>query len=285
VILATGGFGWNKTLLREFTPQTANDDSNSHPGNTGDGIIMGRNIGTALVFYGAKVGFGTKEPGTFEGLKEPSGSRVIASDGDYIPYTGTNDILPAEPAGTNIDGRPHGALTEVIYQQGANTNNNTNYRWMVEKRAATPGVRFWNPSAGVPNATTQDRIDGGWAFTSTTGIADLATKIDMDAQLLENAFTKVGVSTAGQVTVTSVYPSDLGTFGGLKINTNGQVLGDGTKGTTLNQPIPGLYAAGETASGQFFYVEYPASGLSLSTSSTMGYFAGMHAVARIPATH
>jgi fumarate reductase flavoprotein subunit len=71
----------------------------------------------------------------------------------------------------------------------------------------------------------------------------------------------------------------------LKINTNGQVLGDGTKGTAADQPIFGLYAAGETASGQFYYVEYPASGLSLSTSSTMGYFAGAHAAARIPAVH
>jgi fumarate reductase flavoprotein subunit len=107
----------------------------------------------------------------------------------------------------------------------------------------------------------------------------------MDATALADAFAAVGVSTAGQVTVTSVYPSDLGTFGGLKINTNGQVLGDGTKGTTIDQPISGLYAAGETASGQFFYVEYPASGLSLSTSSTMGYLAGTHAAARIPAAY
>jgi succinate dehydrogenase/fumarate reductase flavoprotein subunit len=278
VILATGGFGWNKDLLREFTPQTANDDSNSHPGNTGDGIIMGRNIGAALVFYGAKVGFGTREPGTFLGLDGPSGSRTIASDGDYIPYTGTNDVRQAEPAGTNIDGHQHDTLDAVTYEVRANVDNNVNYRWMVEKRAATPGVKFWNPSATSP---AQSLIDGGWAFTSTT-IADLASKIGMDAVLLQDAFDGVGVSTVGQVTVRSVYPSDLGTFGGLKININGQVLGDGTKGTTADQPIPGLYAAGETASGQFYYVEYPASGLSLSTSSTIGYFAGAHAAARIP---
>jgi succinate dehydrogenase/fumarate reductase flavoprotein subunit len=107
----------------------------------------------------------------------------------------------------------------------------------------------------------------------------------MTEAALTSAFAGVGLSTTGRVTISSIYPSDLGTFGGLKINTNGQVLGDGTKGTTANQPIPGLYAAGETASGQLFYVEYPASGLSLSTSSTIGYFAGTHAAARIPAAH
>ena len=59
-------------------------------------------------------------------------------------------------------------------------------------------------------------------------------------------------------------------MGGLKVNTNSEVLKDGA-------PIPGLYAAGETANGDFYYREYPASGSSNCISITFGLQAGRQA--------
>src|SRR5690606_35165661 len=56
------------------------------------------------------------------------------------------------------------------------------------------------------------------------------------------------------------------TFGGLKVNTDGQVLNE------EEQPIPGLYAAGELVGGIFFN-NYP-GGAGLTTGAVMGRAAG-----------
>lgn len=59
-----------------------------------------------------------------------------------------------------------------------------------------------------------------------------------------------------------------GTFGGPKINIDGQVI------STTGQVIPGLYAAGEVANGELFYQQYPCSGSSIQMNATMGIQAG-----------
>lgn len=62
------------------------------------------------------------------------------------------------------------------------------------------------------------------------------------------------------------------TFGGLHINTSGQVL------DADEQPIPGLYAAGELVGG-LFYFNYP-GGTGLTSGSVFGRLAGGQAAAR-----
>jgi len=56
------------------------------------------------------------------------------------------------------------------------------------------------------------------------------------------------------------------TFGGVRINTNGQVL------DTESEPIPGLFAAGELVGG-IFYFNYP-GGSGLTSGSVFGKIAG-----------
>jgi len=62
-------------------------------------------------------------------------------------------------------------------------------------------------------------------------------------------------------------PSALASKGGLMINEHAQVLRNG-------QPIPGLFAAGDVANGQFYFNTYPSSGSALSMAATFGYIAG-----------
>jgi tricarballylate dehydrogenase len=59
------------------------------------------------------------------------------------------------------------------------------------------------------------------------------------------------------------------TFGGIKINNRGQVV------TNSQQPIPGLYAAGELVGG-LFYHNYP-GGSGLSSGMVFGRLAGTSA--------
>jgi len=66
-----------------------------------------------------------------------------------------------------------------------------------------------------------------------------------------------------------VVMGDLGTFAGLKCNENAQVLGDGDK------PIPGLYAAGNDAAS-IMGGNYPGGGITLGPAITFGYIAARH---------
>ncbi|HUG16589.1 MAG TPA: FAD-binding protein, partial [Thermomicrobiales bacterium] len=60
------------------------------------------------------------------------------------------------------------------------------------------------------------------------------------------------------------------TFGGLRINTSGQVL------DLYDAPMPGLYAAGELVGG-LFYFNYP-GGTGLTSGAVFGRVAGTSAI-------
>ncbi len=67
----------------------------------------------------------------------------------------------------------------------------------------------------------------------------------------------------------------IGTFGGPRINTKPQVIyPDGS-------PIPGLYAAGECANGDFFYRLYTCGGSSVMMGFVTGRTAGEQAAAML----
>ena len=66
-----------------------------------------------------------------------------------------------------------------------------------------------------------------------------------------------------------VVTGDLGTFAGLRINGNAQVLDEG------GAPIPGLYAAGNDAAS-IMGGNYPGGGITLGPALTFGYIAARH---------
>ena len=73
-----------------------------------------------------------------------------------------------------------------------------------------------------------------------------------------------------------VVPATIGSMGGVKIDLDTHVLNqDGAA-------IPGLYAAGAVANGDFFYQTYPASGTSIQFCFTTGRIAGQQAAAFQP---
>jgi fumarate reductase flavoprotein subunit len=137
-------------------------------------------------------------------------------------------------------------------------------------------------------------ISEGTAFTADT-IEALAAKISVDPATLRatvNRYNQIAASgrdtdfgkpaekfiaidRAPYYAVYVTLSTNVGSFGGPKINDNCQVLG------ADSQPIPGLYAAGEVASGEIFYKEYPLSGSAISIYSGMGRIAGRHAAANL----
>ena len=68
-------------------------------------------------------------------------------------------------------------------------------------------------------------------------------------------------------------PGSSVTFGGLQIDTGAHVL------DTNDQPIPGLYAAGEVAFTGLFDAEYPCCGMAIGSAIYYGRVAAANAVA------
>ena len=125
---------------------------------------------------------------------------------------------------------------------------------------------------GADSAEAAVAVGFGWkgdtveALAEATGMdaAKLADAIEQDADLSEAPFYAVMVK-----------PTTIGSMGGLVIDVGARVLSED------GAPIPGLYATGEVANGGFYYVEYPASGSSLSLGMTFGLEAGRNAAAYV----
>ena len=109
------------------------------------------------------------------------------------------------------------------------------------------------------------------AFFSGETLKALAESCGMDEEKLSAAVARCDSLTEGPYYAVRVTTSCLGSFGGLKVDLKARVLSGG-------KPIPGLYAAGEVANGDFFGRQYPGSGTSLSMCVTFGRLAGASAV-------
>ena len=94
---------------------------------------------------------------------------------------------------------------------------------------------------------------------------------------LNNRLTERGLNNLNPFYVWYVGPVSLGTMGGLRINNEAQVLRQSD-----SEPIPGLFAAGEVANGDFYYKLNPAQGSSLGIALTFGRIAGRNAATTGP---
>jgi len=109
-----------------------------------------------------------------------------------------------------------------------------------------------------------------------TFAATVARYNELGAKGVDEDFGRVGIAplaAEGPYYAIKVVRATVAGFGGFEINTDAQVI------DTEGKAIPGLYAAGECASGQFFDKEYPCSGSMLCISTTFGRIAGQNAAA------
>jgi fumarate reductase flavoprotein subunit len=247
------------------------------------------------VFKGGKIGWVGIDPSLGEASHYYSA--IITGDGALLPLKD----LPASPAGTNKADKQHPALTAVNYETHRDDYAVVHRRMLDARKDAGGTLDFW----AITN--TDSMYPPPFGYTSDT-IAGLAASIGADPVKLAASFASgqevssmFGPGTAltddptGTIpgafpgapdtpvvfAATKAVPSSIGSMGGLKINTRAEVLSSG-KGTSIpaGQPIPGLYAAGETANGDLFYLEYPGSGTSLGVGATFGRFAGKNAASR-----
>lgn len=255
VVICTGGFDGSREMMRKYAPQNVNDFFFAAAGNTGDGINMAMAVGADTVFKGGVIGLRGIVPTSFA-----DGTNGLV----WMPYLMVNE---------NGE-RFINESTDYPVIHSALEKNNRSY--------------LVGGANQLPVAMVQGLIDSGYAFAADT-IEELAAKTfmpvdtfvatvarynelagqeDVDFGKAAAAMTGVGEGPYVAIVVT---PATIGTMGGIKVDLEMHVL------DANGQPIPGLYAAGATANGDFFYQEYPASGTSIMMCFTCGRIAGTNA--------
>jgi len=268
VIIATGGFDHNEELKAKYAPDAAGAWAVSAPQNTGDGLLMGMEAGADTVFKGGVIGWKVVSPG----------------------YGHTTMI-----------GRPLYGLPNLIVDSEGNrfTDESLDYPFIFNAMAENGSDKFYfifDSDAGdteTLEASTGTRqsldlaVEAKVAFKAdsieelaeTAGLGSLAAAVEkfntafingQDPEFDRDPATMEEIS-EGPFYALQCQTATLGTFGGLKVSVDGEVL------DKTGAPIEGLYAAGEVANGDFFGSVYPASGSSLGMSVIFGRKTGMTA--------
>ena len=256
VVLASGGYDNDQSMMRKYSPSYADEYMFANPGNTGDGIKMGMAVGADTVFNDGVIGLRGVVPTSF----------ADATNGlVWMPYL-------------------------MVNQEGERfVNESTDYPIVHTYLSAQSGASYllFDGTQGVP-AMFGDLYEQGYAFYGET-LEDVAAAAHLpvatflatvarynelkgqeDVDFGKPAYAMTGVG-EGPYTALRIMPATIGTIGGLKIDLDGHVL------DTNGAPIAGLYAAGAVANGEFFYREYPASGTSIQMCFTTGRIAGTNA--------
>ncbi len=270
VIVATGGFGWNPDLIDEYAPNASGAWSMSSPGNTGDGLVMAMEVGADTVFKGGFIGW-----------------KVCTPVYDHTTAIGA-PVYGAANLIVNTDGDRfcNEALDYPFVYNAMQEDGSDYFYWIFESAGETKDL-VNNVSDTVANLELG--VEAGVVFKADTieelaevsGLTNLAASVEAYNGAVEaGEDTEFGRDTAtmtaldeGPFYAIVSQRATLGTFGGLNTNVTGEVV------NADEEAIPGLYAAGEVANGEFFPVIYPASGSSISMCVTLGKEAGKNAAA------
>ncbi len=230
VVMATGGFGANEEMFSELKPSLKGFKTTNQAGATGDGIKMAQAIGADVVDLDQIQTHPTVELTTAEMITEGvrgEGAILINRDGKrFIDELKTRDVVSE----AILAQKEQSAF--LVFNQEIRDNYKAIEAYMQlgiisEFKTVEELAKFM----GADAATTQATIDA--YANSITGATD---------EMGRTNFGKITFK-EGPWYAVEVSPAVHHTMGGLKINTNTQVL------NTSGQPIKGLYAAGEVVGG------------------------------------
>ncbi|MBF7097000.1 flavocytochrome c [Alkalibacter sp. M17DMB] len=269
VVVATGGFGASVELRNEYNTQWAdltNIKTTNHPGATGDGIAMAKEIGANLVGmeWIQLLPMGDPETGSLSGNIEQGVENRI-----FVNKDGNRFV---------DEGARRDVMTEALFEQ------KDNFMWVVLDKHSYPTEDVKNHF----NESIEELVAAGRAYKADT-LEELAELIGVDADNLVKAvegFNKgvdEGIDEFGRTLYedkidTAPYyagarvPTVHHTMGGIEINTETQVLtADGTI-------IENLYAAGEVTGG--IHGTNRLGGNALADINVFGRIAGRNAATK-----
>jgi len=293
VILACGGFDWNEQMKRDFLklPVVSPMGVTS---NEGDGIIMGMEVGAGLgnmneAWWTPVI----KVPG-----EEIDGKPVSRSFNDERarPHTiivnRSGRRFVNEARNYNSVGKALHYFDPVLYEYPNIPSflifDNT-YRLKYNFLTVMSGepIPSWVTSGdtlselagrlGVNSAELMKTVSGFNMYVKSG--------IDLDFHRGESEYDKrygdlsnepnpcLGIIDSSPFYGVEVYLGTLGTKGGLKTNSDAQVL------NIKGRPIPGLYATGNVTASPMG-IGYPGPGVTIGQAMVFGYIAGKNAVTK-----
>jgi fumarate reductase flavoprotein subunit len=262
VVLACSGFGGNAALVERYIPEMAGAVYHGHPGNKGDALTWGEELGAAVADMAAYQGHG----GLAVGYGVPILWPLIMEGGIQVNARGlrfSNEAAGYSEQAAKVNAQP-GQVAWSIF----------------DERLHTLMVNF---------ADYRDAVRAG-AVVEASSIADLADRTRISADALAGTMQDVAAMNAGEQTdlfgrdftgqpplqppyrAAKVTGALFHTQGGLVVDRNARVLKrDGT-------PLPNLFAGGGAArgisgSGADGYL----AGNGLLTATTLGRLAGREA--------
>ena len=220
VILATGGFAYNKILLGKYNKQWDHLDkltTTVPEGSTGDGIIMAQNIGADVVDMDKIQLFPFTNPATgvnhyIEGNRTVLGAIFVNKEGErFVDEHANREVL----------------ATEFLKQTDQTVYQIFNHELLLKTMSFSKARK-----------TYEEEYDQGVLFTADT-LEDLCHKAGIGQAFIED------YDCEGPYYAIVGTPSIHYTMGGLKTSLQAEVL------DVHGKVIPGLYAIGETTGGTF----------------------------------
>jgi succinate dehydrogenase/fumarate reductase flavoprotein subunit len=293
VILASGGFEWNRQLVAQFLggPLT---HPNSPPTNEGDGLKMAMSAGADLgnmseAWWAPSVVIPGEE---YDGKQLNRGDFCIRSLPHSVIVNRDGERFVNEAQNYNDLMKPFFAVDPVRYER----RNLPAYlifdQAYVEKYAlltAVPGMpvpEFIAREDTLEALATRFKINATRFIQTVTRFNSFAERgVDDDfgrgASLYDHFYgdpenrpnPNLGTVAKPPFYALEVHLGAIGTKGGAKTNERAQVL------HVNGQPIPGLYAAGNVMAG-VMGPGYPGAGSTIGAAMTFGYLAGRDATRR-----
>ncbi len=231
VIITTGGFGANMDMITQYRPDLDGTVSTSAPGVTGDGIVMATAVGADLVDIDQIQLHPTVEQGTSmlitEGVRG-DGAILVNSDGKrFYNEMETRDHVSAAEL------EQEGSYAYVVFDQRLRDNLAA-----IEKYVSVGIVSEGETIEDLANAIGVDPTN----LSETLAKWNEAVAAGKDEEFGRETGMEEDLSVAPYYAI-KIAPGIHHTMGGLKINTNAQVI------NTEGNVIPGLFAAGEVTGG------------------------------------
>ncbi len=275
VVLATGGFSRNKTMLARFSADLAKASTIAAQGNDGDGHRMAEELGAGIV--GAQY-----IETSYAFPKKPS----LIDDKTVIQYFGAVIVNRKGQRFVDESLSYRSVARKVMEQKGAESFLVFDERIRQTALEQESDKRYWREISG---GNTTDSVYAGRTLEEAAEkaqVSPVALRREIDAYNhavnvrdkesirrgpLFDGSSPVAINTPPYY-IMPAYPCLVGTYAGLAVNGNAQVLRGG-------KPIEGLWAAGEVAGGMHGEGAY--MGAPLASAFAFGRIAGLHAAGRL----
>ena len=269
VILCTGGFDGDMEMVKKYAPySTSTIPLGANAGDTGDAIEMCEEVGADLYFPGY-----TMPSWNMMSHLSSVGLSGIKTKERYVALTMEMERFMDESVTVEM---------EKSYMARANKKDQENKFYAL----------FDSTMAPENSANFEKAMELGLAYKGET-VEELARAAGVDAAQLQktvdhwNEMAKAGRDADfGNENISELVApyylcdnpeGNTGSYGGPRINTKAEVQNKN------GQSIPGLYAAGECATADFFYRDYICGGSSLAMGMSFGREAARNAAARAKA--